>query len=118
MISNKEDNSNPVQKLLKSLANAELANSINSSNTPLPPALAAAAAGGHSRVLTSVLFGEKNPIIVVGDNRGVVNIYRVFDPITITNMGPLQQFMKLKETIIRQTDPSHLHVLETDHGGY
>jgi hypothetical protein len=66
--------------------------------------------------LTTVLFGENNPIVVVGDNRGQVNVYRVFDPITITNLGPLQQFLKLKEVIVRQTDPNNVSVLESDTG--
>lgn len=58
------------------------------------------------RVLTSVLFGEKNPVVVVGDNKGNVNVYRVFDPLTINHLGPLQQFQKLKEAVLRQTDPA------------
>ncbi len=72
----------------------------------------------RKRVLTTVLFGEKNPIIAVGDDRGYVNIFRVFDPITITHLGPLQQYLKLKEAVIRQTDPSHTNILQQDGGGF
>lgn len=70
------------------------------------------------RILTTVLFGENNPVIAVGDNRGNVTVYRVFDPITITNLGPLQQFGKLKEAVLRQTDPGNINTLESDLGGY
>lgn len=70
------------------------------------------------RILTTVLFGENNPILAVGDNRGNVTVYRVFDPVTITNLGPLQQFTKLKEAVVRQTDPQYTALLESDDGGY
>ena len=42
---------------------------------------------------------------MVGDNRGTVTVYRVFDPVTITHLGPLQQYEKLKKAILQQTDP-------------
>jgi hypothetical protein len=92
---NSNANVNPVVKLMKNLA--------------IEP---------KKRILTTVLFGEHNPILVVGDNRGNVTVYRVFDPVTITNLGPLQQFLKLKEAVVRQTDPQHSAVLENDNGGY
>jgi len=57
------------------------------------------------RELTSVLFGEKSPILAAGDNQGNVLIYRVLDPVIITHEGPLQQTMKLKEAIYKQIDP-------------
>ena len=82
---NKEENNTtgaPLQKILKNL----------SQNT-------------KKKVLTTVLFGEKNPSVVVGDNRGTVTVYRVFDPVTITHLGPLQQYEKLKKAILQQTDP-------------
>jgi hypothetical protein len=66
------------------------------------------------RILTSVLFGEKNPIVAVGDNRGNVTVYRVFEPLTITHMGPLQQFQKLKAAVVRQTEPSVANVLQNE----
>jgi hypothetical protein len=62
--------------------------------------------GTKKKVLTSVLFGEKNPSVVVGDNRGTVTVYRIFDPVTITHLGPLQQYEKLKKAILQQTDPA------------
>eukprot|EP01035_Chromulina_nebulosa_P017614 gene17614-23189_t len=57
------------------------------------------------RELTSVLFGEKSPILAAGDNQGNVLIYRVLDPVIITHEGPLQQTMKLKDAIYKQIDP-------------
>ena len=42
--------------------------------------------------------------MVVGDNRGTVTVYRVFDPVTITLLEPLQQYEKSKQTILQQTD--------------
>ena len=92
-MNNKEEQLAPMAKLLKNLA--------------VEP---------KRRVLTTVLFGEKNPILVVGDNKGNVTVYRVFDPITINHLGPLQQYKKLKESVVRQTDPGHAAMLASDHG--
>ena len=60
----------------------------------------------NKRVLTTSLFSESAPIVVVGDNKGAVTIYRVIDPVTITNEGPLQQLSKLKNAVIRLSDPA------------
>lgn len=87
----KEDTMTPINHLLKSLS--------------VEP---------RRRVLTSVLFGENNPVVAVGDNRGNVIVYRVFDPLTITHLGPLQQFQKLKAAIVRQTDPSMAQPLQVE----
>ena len=57
-------------------------------------------------LLTTSLFSESAPIVVVGDNKGAVTIYRVIDPVTITNEGPLQQLSKLKNAVIRLSDPA------------
>lgn len=86
--------------------------------TPVTKLLKSLAVDPKKRILTTVQFGENNPIIAVGDNRGNVTVYRVFDPVTITHLGPLQQFLKLKEAILRQTDPHHTPLLESDNGGY
>lgn len=86
--------------------------------TPVARLLKNLAVEPKKRILTTVLFGENNPVLAVGDNRGNVSVYRVFEPITITNLGPLQQFLKLKEAVIRQTDPVNVNTLEADHGGY
>ena len=51
------------------------------------------------RMLTTVLFGARSPTVVVGDKRGAVTVYRVFDPLTITNEGPLQQSAKLQRCL-------------------
>jgi hypothetical protein len=58
------------------------------------------------RVLTSVLFGARSPTVVVGDNRGSVTVYRIFDPLTITHDGPLQQAEKLQRYSPKPTDTS------------
>jgi hypothetical protein len=88
----------------------------NANATPCLKLMKNLAVEPKKRILTTVLFGENNPIVVVGDNRGQVNVYRVFDPFTITNLGPLQQFLKLKEVIVRQTDPNNVSILESDTG--
>lgn len=85
-------NASPVMRLLKNLA-----------QTP------------KRRILTTVLFGEQTPVIVVGDDRGTVNVYRLFDPPLITLLGPLQQFNKVKSAIIKQTDPAHSSALEGEY---
>lgn len=65
--------------------------------------------------LTCLLFADKSPTVAVGDNRGAVFIYRIFDPITITNMGPLQQQQKLRATLTKLSDPSNSpDLLESD----
>ncbi len=69
----------------------------------------------QKRVLTTVLFGEKAPVVVVGDDRGTVHVYRIFHPLLITLLGPLQQYIKLKTAIIKQTDPAHAQALEQEH---
>jgi WD40 repeat protein len=69
------------------------------------------------KTLTSIQFGDKTPTIVVGDNRGQVTVYRIFDPVTITHQGPLQQTMKLQAAIKRLTDPSNAAMLESADGG-
>lgn len=57
------------------------------------------------RELTCVQFGERSPTLAVGDNYGTVMIYRVLAPQTITHEGPLQQMLKLKNTVRKQVDP-------------
>lgn len=88
---NEEEHLTPMQKLIKSLS--------------VEP---------KKRILTRVLFGEKNPIVAVGDNHGNVTVYRVFDPLTITHLGPLQQFQKLKAAVLRQTDPAMAATLQNE----
>ena len=74
----------PVQRLLKNLTNDT----------------------NGKKTLTCLKFGEKTPTIVVGDSNGVVSVYRIFDPITITHQGPLQQKNKLINIVQKQTDPA------------
>ena len=77
-----KDKESPVTKLLQNLAQAST-----------------------RRSLTCVLFGERSPIVVVGDNRGVVLVYRVTRPMLCTHLGPVQQMDKLREAILKQSDP-------------
>lgn len=83
-----EDNSSTLAKLLKQLAKDP-----------------------EKKSLTTLQFGEKNPTIVVGDNRGSVSVYRIFDPLIITHLGPLQQTKKLKDSVMRLTDPASIAIL-------
>ena len=62
----------------------------------------------EKRVLTTLLFGEKSPIIVVGDNRGAVTVYRVLHPTTILNNGPTQEKQRLRAAVLVQSDPSRI----------
>ena len=75
-------------------------------SAPLQRIIKNLSCGTKKKVLTSVLFGDKNPSVVVGDNRGTVTVYRIFEPVTITHLGPLQQYEKLKKAIVQQTDPA------------
>jgi hypothetical protein len=79
------DRETPVTRLLKNLANGSTAR----------------------RTLTTVTFSANSPVAVVGDSTGVVTVYRVNDPLTITEAGnPAMQTTKLKEAVWRQADPS------------
>eukprot|EP01041_Mallomonas_annulata_P001489 gene1489-2870_t len=73
--------------------------------TPVARLLRSLAQAGSRRSLTCVLFGERSPIVVVGDNRGAVTIYRVTKPVLFTHDGPVQQGQKLREAVLRQSDP-------------
>lgn len=73
--------------------------------TPVTKLLQSLAQSGNRRSLTCVLFGERSPIVVVGDNRGVVTVYRVMHPVLFTHQGPVQQMDRLREAILRQSDP-------------
>ena len=57
------------------------------------------------RVLTCVQFSETAPAIVVGDSKGCVTVYRVIQPVVITQLGPKQQEEKL-ETAVMTLDPA------------
>ncbi|CAE7591759.1 Dnai4, partial [Symbiodinium microadriaticum] len=68
----------PVTRLLKNLANGN--------------------GNAARRTLTTVTFSANSPVAVVGDSTGVVTVYRVNDPQTITEEGnPAGQILKLKE---------------------
>jgi hypothetical protein len=53
------------------------------------------------RVLTCVNFSESAPAVVVGDSNGTVTVYRVMDPVVVTQMGPLQQIDKIRDALMR-----------------
>jgi len=87
------DRETPVSKLLKNLM----------------------AVSGSRRSLTCVLFGERSPIVVVGDSRGAVSVYRVVNPVLLTHEGPVQQAQKIREAVMKQSDPleaAKLNVVE------
>ena len=62
--------------------------------------------------MTCVKFSEHAPVIVVGDSKGVVTVYRVLSPPLITHMGPLQQFERLKSAVMSSCDPVTLQRLK------
>ena len=85
------DKETPVTRLLKNLANGN----------------------ASRRTLTTVTFSANSPVVVVGDSNGVVTVYRVNDPLTITEEGnPAAQILKLKEAVWRQADPSDVAKLQ------
>ena len=57
------------------------------------------------RILTCVQFSETAPAIVVGDSKGCVTVYRVIQPVVITQLGPRQQEEKL-EAAVMALDPA------------
>ena len=86
-----ESKESPVVKLLRNLSEREKGSSVITSES--------------KRILTTVLFSEKSPTIVVGDSNGAVTLYRVIDPVTVLLEGPVQQVQRLKNSILRQSDP-------------
>lgn len=64
-----------------------------------------------SHQLTCLQFGEKSPILAVGDNHGNVLIYRVTDPITISQESPFQQTQNLKDSVLKQVSPKIATIL-------
>ena len=60
------------------------------------------------RKLTCVKFSEHAPVIVVGDSKGAVTVYRVLTPPLITHMGPRQQYERLKAAVFGSVDPVSL----------
>jgi WD40 repeat protein len=80
--------------------------------SPVSKLLKNLATDSRKKVLTSLQFGVKTPTIVVGDSQGTVSVYRVFDPVTITHLGPLQQANKLNKAVIQQTDPENVSLLQ------
>jgi hypothetical protein len=57
------------------------------------------------RALTTVLFSEFSPILIVGDSRGVVTLYRILKPTAVTNETKVEKSHKLRQAILRQSDP-------------
>ena len=57
-------------------------------------------------------FSETAPAIVVGDSKGCVTVYRVIEPVIVTQMGPRQQEEKLKAAIVN-LDPASADLLRS-----
>lgn len=55
--------------------------------------------GPGPRVLTTVLFGVKSPVIAVGDNRGTVIVYRIIEPVTVSHEPAAVQTAKLQRAL-------------------
>ena len=66
----------------------------------------------RKRILTCVQFSETAPAIVVGDSKGCVTVYRVIEPVIVTQMGPRQQEEKLKAAIVN-LDPASADLLRS-----
>lgn len=82
-VQQKVDDDTPVHKLLKNLQ----------------------AMQQTKRSLTTVVFSEHSPILIVGDSRGVVTLYRVLKPNAVTNETKVEKSHKLRQAILRQADP-------------
>lgn len=69
------------------------------------------------RTLTAVTFSENSPVAVVGDNKGVLTVYRVNEPVIVSDISnPAAQTIKLKEAVWRQADPSDVAKLQSAPG--
>lgn len=70
------------------------------------------------RTLTAVTFSENSPVAVVGDNKGILTVYRVNEPVIISDISnPAAQTTKLKEAVWRQADPADVVKLQSTPGG-
>lgn len=66
------------------------------------------------RTLTAVTFSENSPVAVVGDSKGILTVYRVNEPVIVSDISnPAAQTMKLKEAVWRQADPSDVAKLQS-----
>lgn len=69
------------------------------------------------RTLTTVTFSENSPVAVVGDSKGIITVYRVNEPVIISDISnPSVQTMKLKEAVWREADPADVAKLQTNNG--
>ena len=59
----------------------------------------------NKRSLTTVLFSDHSPILIVGDSRGVVTLYRILKPNAVGTETKAEKTMKLRQAILRQADP-------------
>ena len=80
----KKEDDTPVNKLLKNLQ----------------------ALQKSKRALTSVVFSEHSPILIVGDSRGVVTLYRILKPNAVTTESKLEGTRKLRDAILATADPT------------
>ena len=93
----------PVARLLRNLAaSRQSANPDQKAHNPMGKK---GEEKKKTRPLTTVLFSERSPTVVVGDVNGAVTLYRVIDPVTVLLEGPLQQVERLKSSILSQADP-------------
>ena len=66
------------------------------------------------RTLTSILFSEESPVMVVGDSKGSVTVYRIRDDIIIApSSETAEQKNRLQQAVWRQTDPAEAAKLQS-----
>ena len=94
-----------IQRLLRNLTESSNTNLVD--EAPLHSTIGDndKIASPKRRVLTCVQFSETAPAIVVGDSKGCVTVYRVIQPVVITQLGPKQQEEKL-EAAVMTLDPA------------
>lgn len=93
-----EPKESPVARLLKKLSASRKSRNTSSSSDKKK-------GEKKARSLTTVLFSERSPTVVVGDTNGAVTLYRVVDPVTVLLEGPLQQVSRFKKSILKAADP-------------
>ena len=80
--------------------------------SPVVKLLKNLSSGAGPRILTSVLFGLKSPVVAVGDNRGTVIVYRILDPVTVSHDHASALTLKLQQCLARQDQ--NLIAIDTD----
>ncbi len=83
-------------------------------DTPVPKLLKHLCTGLPKRSLTSIIFAENSPVAMIGDNRGIITVYRINEPNIMKDISlPVEQAKALTEAVYRNADPADIAKLSS-----